>query len=73
MSITGIIILFVYLFGFAISFWILAAYIRNNADYITLSELVWMSFLSLFSWIVAFSLYMAIYSDKPIIKFKKKH
>ena len=73
MSITGIIILFVYILGFVTSFWLLASEIRDNADYVTLSECVWMSFLSLFSWIVVFITCLFIYGDKPIIKFNKKH
>jgi hypothetical protein len=71
MSTIGIIILIFYILGCILSFWFLASNAREHNDYLTLSECARMSFLSIFSWIVIISMYIAIYGDKPFIKFKK--
>lgn len=69
MSTIEIIILIFYILGCILCFWFLAKNEREHGDYLTLTECLWMSFLSLFSWFSVFLCVLLRYGDKPFIKF----
>ncbi len=70
----AVVFLIVWIIGAAFSFYVIAKHFREHANYLTVSEVFWNSIGSLcLSWLGALMILLIVYSDKPLIRFKKEN